>query len=95
MTSAFADRISLNKALLGFSLKLRHLDGHEVLVSAPGVCTPGQVLTIPHEGLPVHGVPSEFGELRVTLLIDFPSELTPAERVTVRDLFPGKPPRAT
>mmetsp|Transcript_19999 Transcript_19999/g.63846 ORF Transcript_19999/g.63846 Transcript_19999/m.63846 type:complete len:277 (+) Transcript_19999:383-1213(+) len=80
-------RISLRQALLGFKRRIRHLDGHEVLISHAAVSTPGMVLTFDNEGMPRHGVPSEYGALRVTLQIDFPSELTADERAFTANHF--------
>lgn len=40
----------------------------------------GQVLTLVGEGMPVHGVPSEFGVLRVELMVSLPSRLSAEER---------------
>jgi len=80
-------RISLKQALLGFSRTIRHLDGHEVLISASNVSTPHQVLTLRGEGMPVQGVPSEFGDLHVKLLVDFPTRLTAEERDFVASHF--------
>ena len=73
-------RLTLRQALLGFSRNIRHLDGHPVTVANEGVSQPHQVLTLRGEGMPVHGVPSEFGVLRVELMVDLPSSLTADER---------------
>lgn len=40
--------------------------------------------------MPKHGVPSEFGSLHVTLAIEMPSALTPAERDFTRVNFEPK-----
>jgi hypothetical protein len=37
------------------------------------------VLTLRDEGMPVHGVPSEFGSLRVELVFNLPSKLSAAD----------------
>ena len=46
---------------------------------------PHQVLTLRDEGMPVHGVPSEFGSLRVELVFNLPSKLSAQEREFLRD----------
>ena len=79
--------ISLRQALLGFDRTIRHLDGHPVEIRASGVSWHGRVLTLPNEGMPVHGVPSEFGVLRVTLKIAMPEKLTADERTFVERHF--------
>lgn len=73
-------RIPLRQALLGFEVSIRHLDGHSVTIKHDGIASHGQVITLANEGMPVHGVPSEFGKLHVQLAIDMPTTLTPEEK---------------
>jgi len=80
-------QLPLKQALGGFRHEIRHLDDHVVVIQNDGVSHPGQVLTLPGEGLPLHNVPSEFGALRVTLRIAFPKVLTAAERAFVAANF--------
>lgn len=80
-------KVPLRDALLGFERTIRHLDGHDVPIRQPGVSTAGQVLTLPNEGMPVHGVPSEFGVLRVTLDVEMPEALSADERAFVAAHF--------
>jgi DnaJ-class molecular chaperone len=80
-------KISLRAALLGFERTIRHLDGRDVVIRNDAISTHGQVLTIKGEGMPIHGVPSEFGVLRVTLAVEMPRELSPAERAFVESHF--------
>ena len=79
--------ISLREALLGFERSIRHLDGHSVTIRNGGVSTHGQVITLSGEGLPVHGVPSEYGALHVLLAIDMPKALSGEERAFVASHF--------
>ena len=44
--------IPLVDALVGFSTKIGHLDGHKVPISTKGVTRPGDVLTLAGEGMP-------------------------------------------
>lgn len=92
--------LTLRQALLGFERTIRHLDGHSVLIRNEGVSTHGQVLTLPNEGMPVHGVPSEFGVLHVALKVAMPTALSDAEKDFVGTHFaqdlkdePGAPGR--
>ena len=87
----FTLNVPLRQALLGFQKRIRHLDGHAVLVKNEAVSSHGQVLVLPGEGMPKHGTPSEFGDLRVELIIEFPSAITAAERQFVAKNF--EPPR--
>ena len=84
-------KIPLRAALLGFEHTLHHLDGHPVLLKHEGIASHGQVLVIEGEGMPVHGVPSEFGKLHVTLAIEMPAALSAEERELVGRYF--EPPQ--
>lgn len=81
--------ISLKEALLGFERKQTHLDGHEFVIrSAPGrVTKPAEVLTLKGEGMPVHNFPSEFGDLKVTITVDFPPTLTEEQAAALTEHF--------
>lgn len=72
--------VPLRSALVGFSRTIRHLDGHSVTISHTGVASHGQVVTLANEGMPRHGVPSEFGQLHVHLAIAMPTSITSEER---------------
>ena len=75
--------------------------GHEVVIANKGVSSHGQVITLRGEGMPVHGVPSEYGDLRVTLKVVMPKQLTREEHDFAAQHFqpaeeapPGKEPKA-
>uniref|UniRef100_A0A7S0LFQ6 J domain-containing protein n=1 Tax=Coccolithus braarudii TaxID=221442 RepID=A0A7S0LFQ6_9EUKA len=67
--------IPLRAALLGFETTFKHLDGHTVTVKRTGVTKPGQSLRIKGEGMPKHGISSEFGDMIITFSIDFPKAI--------------------
>jgi len=77
-------QITLKEALTGFSRKIKHLDDHEVEISTDslssvlsnGIVKPGQTVVIKEEGMPVHEVPSQFGDLHVTFEVIFPHTLS-------------------
>lgn len=73
-------RLSLHEALLGFSRKIKHLDGHIVSLSTKSVTKPGQVIRIEGEGMPLKDMPSQFGNLDIIVQIDFPNAFTEGER---------------
>lgn len=68
--------ISLLEALVGFSKKIKHLDGHVVDVERDDVTKPGQVITIEGEGMPQHNYPSQKGRLHLEVTVRFPNTLT-------------------
>lgn len=84
--------LPLRAALLGFEHTVHHLDGHPVLIRNVGVSTHGQVLVLAGEGMPVHGVPSEYGSLKVKLVVAMPTALTAAEAQFVRTNFEPREP---
>jgi len=70
-------KITLKEALTGFTRTITHLDGHEVEVNRVGQITrPFQTIVIQGEGMPVHEVPSQFGDLHVKFDVQFPMSLT-------------------
>ncbi|KAH9254642.1 hypothetical protein BASA81_007399 [Batrachochytrium salamandrivorans] len=80
-------KITLKEALLGFTKELTHLDGHRVPVQVTGVTYPFQVLVIKGEGMPVHEVSSQFGDLHVTFEILFPKTLTSDQQDQIRAIL--------
>eukprot|EP01134_Creolimax_fragrantissima_P000427 CFRG0427T1 len=79
--------ITLAEALLGFSRKIVHLDGHEVEIERDSVSQPGQVITKEHEGMPQHNMPSESGNLYVELQVVMPSKLTTQQISALEAVF--------
>lgn len=70
-------KITLLQALVGFSVKFKHLDGHEVEISRDIVTSPGTQITIEGEGMPIHGAyDDEHGDLIITFSVRFPTSLT-------------------
>lgn len=69
-------KISLRDALLGFSKRITHMDGHEVVVARSQVTQYGTKIRIDGEGMPLHNVPSEKGNLYVILEFDMPKVLS-------------------
>jgi DnaJ-related protein SCJ1 len=68
--------ISLLEALVGFSRKIKHLDGHSVEINRKDVTKPGQIITIEGEGMPLHNYPSQTGNLLIEVTVRFPNALT-------------------
>ena len=79
--------VSLKEALLGFSKTYKHLDGHEFEVEKKGVTKPMSVKKIRGEGMPLHGTPSEFGDLHVKFTVVMPSTITPEQAKVIETLF--------
>mmetsp|Transcript_37338 Transcript_37338/g.73430 ORF Transcript_37338/g.73430 Transcript_37338/m.73430 type:complete len:480 (+) Transcript_37338:27-1466(+) len=67
--------ITMKEALLGFSKKFTHMDDREVTVSRDRVTQPDTVHQVRGEGMPVHNVPSDKGDLFITLKVKLPRRL--------------------
>jgi DnaJ family protein A protein 2 len=91
--------LSLNEALTGFSWKITHLDGREVVInSTPGEIIPAEdeggrpfVKVVPNEGMPSHGNPFVKGNLYVLFTVTFPKdgELTPEAAAAIKKWLPS------
>uniref|UniRef100_A0AAV1TPL4 J domain-containing protein n=1 Tax=Peronospora matthiolae TaxID=2874970 RepID=A0AAV1TPL4_9STRA len=78
-------KVSLRDALLGNgTLSVKMLDGREVPVPLGGVIAPGTKLVIAGEGMPLQKNPSQRGNLVVEFDVQFPTQLTEAQKNLVR-----------
>jgi len=80
-------KLSLREALLGFKKRLGHMDGHEVVIQRDAVTQHGFELKVEGEGMPVHNVPSEKGDLYVTFHVALPRSLTDRQKEVLRDVL--------
>jgi len=76
--------ISLGEALTGFSKKVTHLDGREVTVEENGVTSPYDTKRIEGEGMPLHDVPSQKGDLYVKIKVNWPAKVSEAQKAFVK-----------
>jgi DnaJ family protein B protein 11 len=79
--------VTLTDALVGFERSLLHLDGKQVPLRAEGVTRPGDVAKLQGQGMPVNGHGKRFGNMYVTYSVQMPTQLTDAQKKTVRELF--------
>jgi len=79
--------ITLKEALLGFSKTISHLDGHDVEIASKKITKPEQVKRLKGEGMPIHGVPSEFGDLLVKITVKMPTELTAEQQKALAEIL--------
>mmetsp|Transcript_5803 Transcript_5803/g.18597 ORF Transcript_5803/g.18597 Transcript_5803/m.18597 type:complete len:373 (-) Transcript_5803:2224-3342(-) len=81
-------KITLKEALTGFVKTFNHLDGHEVEIDRSNDITkPMQTITLRGEGMPVHEVPSLFGDLYVKFEVVFPVALTPDQIDQIKSIL--------
>jgi len=92
--------VSINQALCGFSWKITHLDGRQILVKT----RPGEVIkpemktteavpfvkTVPDEGMPSHGNPFIKGNLYILFRVRFPNdnELSSVQIKALKEILP-------
>mmetsp|Transcript_30079 Transcript_30079/g.70118 ORF Transcript_30079/g.70118 Transcript_30079/m.70118 type:complete len:502 (+) Transcript_30079:61-1566(+) len=80
-------QVTLREALLGWSQKIKHLDGHIVEVSTTSVTRPLQVLKVKGEGMPLRDDPASFGDLYIKVEVVFPGELRPDMHEAIAGVF--------
>ncbi|KAF9400890.1 DnaJ- protein scj1 [Podila epigama] len=80
--------ITLEQALLGFNLEIKHLDGKTVPLTRGDAVTPyGYVQTLKGQGMPIKGSGGEFGDLFVEYRVAFPERLSKDERALFSAAF--------
>jgi len=87
-------QVSLREALLGWTQKVRHLDGHIVEFGTSSVTKPDQVFRVDGEGMPLRDDPASFGNLYVKAQIVFPKKLDSAQMEKLAEVFPEKASRS-
>lgn len=91
--------ISVNQALTGFSYKIKHLDGREMIIKSK----PGEVIQceveaggkklpymtkVANEGMPSKGNPFVKGDLYVMFSVKFPKKIDPKVALQISKLLP-------
>ncbi|GAU93263.1 hypothetical protein RvY_05229 [Ramazzottius varieornatus] len=71
--------ISLQEALTGFEMQLKHLDGHFVPVSRETTTWPGARIKKKDQGMPNYENNDQFGTLFITFDVHFPKEAFSSE----------------
>lgn len=79
--------ITMKEALLGFKKKIRHLDGHEVVIERNEVTQPGKHLFIDDEGLPAQNHIGEKGKLIIEFSVKLPEKLSAQQKKHLEDFF--------
>lgn len=80
--------ISLADALTGFTITLKHLDGHEVKVTREKVTWPGAKVRKAGEGMPNYDNNHAKGALYITFDVDFPKgEISLEDKEAIRNIL--------
>ena len=79
----------LTNTLKGFTRTLKHLDDHEVTLTASGVTRPGDYHYIKGEGMPLFDNEHKRGDLWVQYAVAFPAQLSDVQKATAQELLKG------
>lgn len=80
--------ISLQDALVGFTMEFKHLDGHIVSVTRDKVTWPGAKLRKKGEGMPNYDNNNLFGTLVITFDVEFPkTDFTEAQKEELKRIL--------
>lgn len=80
--------IDLVEALTGTSFWIKHLDGQYKNLTYDGVINPKTILKVEEEGMPYQDNISQFGDLYVSFLINFPTKLDTKRTSLLRKILP-------
>ncbi|TKR68419.1 hypothetical protein L596_024408 [Steinernema carpocapsae] len=80
--------ISLEQALNGFEMEIKHLDGHSVHISREKITWPGATIRKKDEGMPAADDNNRRGLLYISFDVEFPrGELTPEQKKLITEIF--------
>eukprot|EP00331_Platyophrya_macrostoma_P009905 CAMPEP_0176423324 /NCGR_PEP_ID=MMETSP0127-20121128/10217_1 /TAXON_ID=938130 /ORGANISM="Platyophrya macrostoma, Strain WH" /LENGTH=352 /DNA_ID=CAMNT_0017804255 /DNA_START=71 /DNA_END=1129 /DNA_ORIENTATION=+ len=82
--------LTLHQALLGFSKKVKHLDGRILTIESDKVVQPGQILKVEGEGMPLHEYSSQHGDLYIEYVVNIPKKFTEEQMSLLKTFFMGK-----
>ena len=80
-------RINLKEAILGFTKSIKHLDDHFTELTSVNVVQPFEVRIVKEEGMPLHGVPSQKGDMHVKHIVRLPIKLSEGDKEILKKLF--------
>uniref|UniRef100_A0A0K6S9C6 J domain-containing protein n=1 Tax=Chromera velia CCMP2878 TaxID=1169474 RepID=A0A0K6S9C6_9ALVE len=80
--------VPLQKALTGFAVPIKTLDGRDLQIKISEVATPKLRKIVPGEGMPISKTPGEKGDLIIEFDVIFPKSLTPEQKELVKQAVP-------
>lgn len=81
----YTHRLPLVDALSGTQITINHLDGNPISIPIQEVIHPDKQKVIRGKGMPISKHPGQFGDLRITFKVAFPSTLTATQKQKVKD----------
>jgi len=81
--------INLIDALTGYSFKITHLDGREVIIESKkgDMVKPGDLKEVPRQGMPIYGRTYDHGSLFIKYNLIFPDTLNTNQINTIRTIL--------
>lgn len=76
--------ITLEESLLGFKKEFFHVDGHKVVVTKDTISYCSEVIRVEREGMPKRGSKGQYGDLFITLIIDFPGSFNARQKELIK-----------
>jgi len=82
--------ISFAEALTGTIFVLKNLKGKEYALNYPDPISPGDILCVPKQGMPVHGKIKTKGDLYIQFNVVFPDKITKQQKQIIEKAFDKK-----
>jgi len=82
--------ISFAEALTGTIFVLKNLKGIEYALNYPDPISPGDILCVPKQGMPVHGKIKTKGDLYIQFNVVFPDKITKQQKQIIEKAFDKK-----
>jgi DnaJ family protein B protein 11 len=79
--------ISLKEALVGFTRKIKHLDGREIEFESKSVLKTGDVKRITGEGMPLRTDNAKHGDILIQFEVRFPTTLTDKQKEELKNIL--------
>ena len=69
-----------------WTVQVKHLDGHDVILAASGITIPGQMQTLKGEGMPLLDQARKRGDMHITYTVAFPKQLNESQKRCIKDV---------
>ena len=79
--------LTFKESLLGFSKTIQTIDGKNLPLSRGQPVQPSETTTYPGQGMPITKKPGQRGDLLIKYKVDYPINLTPAQREAISNNF--------
>lgn len=80
--------LDLKEALTGWEKRVTTIDGKQLAVRGAGPTAPGAIQTFPGQGMPISKKPGQRGDFLVEIKVNFPTSLTAAQKMKIKEALP-------